>query len=179
MLVDGLVRKNSEKWQWVAGFRMVYCHFKMHLYDVKPVFKTGYEASVAPARVAFGRGTAISVRTHASEIERRRRLRARARGIAGLKKWHLGGTKWHLFGRSSSPISRPRRDFGPTPDAVGALVGTHCRKPALPLDPSTLSWMDQSSQSNVIMSLSLCPSFPRPRGRDKGTNGQQGQESGR
>jgi hypothetical protein len=27
---DGLARKNSEKWQWVAVFGMVSCQFKMY-----------------------------------------------------------------------------------------------------------------------------------------------------
>jgi hypothetical protein len=75
-LVDGLARKNSEKWQKWQVFRMVSCHFKMHLCDVEPVVEMIYEATAAPARLPFGRTTAISVCMHASEIERRRRLSA-------------------------------------------------------------------------------------------------------
>ena len=58
---------------------MAYRHFKMHLCDVEPVVEMIYEATAAPARAPFGRTSAISVRMHASEIERRRRLSALSR----------------------------------------------------------------------------------------------------
>jgi hypothetical protein len=73
-LVDGLAGNNSEKWRKVALFRMVKRHFKMHLCNVKPVQEMVYGAIAAPARAPFGRSSAISVRMHASEIQRRRRL---------------------------------------------------------------------------------------------------------
>ena len=58
---------------------MAFRHFKMHLCDVEPVVEMIYEATAAPARAPFGRNSAISVRMHASEIERRRRLSALSR----------------------------------------------------------------------------------------------------
>jgi hypothetical protein len=78
-LVDGLAVNNSEKWRKVALFRMVKRHFKMHLCNVKPVQEMVYWSISAPARAQFGRGSAISVRMHASEIRRRRRLSALSR----------------------------------------------------------------------------------------------------
>jgi hypothetical protein len=48
----------------------------MHLCDVEPVTQMIYEATTGPGRLPFGRSDAISVRMHASEIERRRRLSA-------------------------------------------------------------------------------------------------------
>jgi hypothetical protein len=75
-LVDGLAKRNSEsgdKWRF---FRMPFRHFKIHLCDVEPVWEMIYEATAAPARAPFGKKSAISVRMHASEIERRPRLTA-------------------------------------------------------------------------------------------------------
>jgi hypothetical protein len=177
--------------------------------------QSGPETVAAPMRrpdqrIDTRRSAVSSVRpasTRCKERETRSSMKAthamcdsksKSTGNSGTQKVAQSGTKWHLFGRSSSPISRPGKDFGHAPDAVGALVGTHCRKPALPrrvlitdlevsgsrqilepivespasprsaigshrFDPSTLSWMDQSSQPNAITSLSLCPSVPRPR----------------
>src|SRR5260370_35957520 len=78
-LVDGLARKNSKRWQKWQVFRMVSCHLKIHLCDVEPLVERIYEATAAPARPPFGRAPAISVRMHASEIERRRGLSALSR----------------------------------------------------------------------------------------------------
>jgi hypothetical protein len=76
-----------------------------------------------------------------------------------------GPTRWaHWFALNCSVGS---------PDSLRSAISSH------PFNPSKLSWMDQSSQPNVITSLSLCPSVPHPRGRDTGTLGQQGQERGR
>jgi hypothetical protein len=37
-----------EKWQWVAGFGMGSCHFKMHLWDVESVVEMVYGPTAAP-----------------------------------------------------------------------------------------------------------------------------------
>jgi hypothetical protein len=84
-LVDGLARNSESGGKW-RFFRMPKRHFKINLCDVEPVVEMIYEASAARARPPSGGRSAISVHMHVSEIERR--LRARTRGIAGLKKWH-------------------------------------------------------------------------------------------
>jgi hypothetical protein len=78
-LLNGPARKNSKKRPEWQVFRMVSCHFKMHLCNVEPVVEMIYEATAAPALTPFGRSPAISVRMHTSEIERRRRLCALSR----------------------------------------------------------------------------------------------------
>jgi hypothetical protein len=53
-LLDGLARKNSEKWQKWQLFRTVSCHFNMRLCDVELVVEMIYEPMTAQASLAVG-----------------------------------------------------------------------------------------------------------------------------
>jgi len=127
---------------------MVYCHFKMHLCDLEPVVERIYEATAAPARLPFGKISAISVRMHQQKRQpppsavagqthlssARTRSQSSCQGIrAGCSsdaaRWRCGRIKDHRpTGRRAAELPgdrRPVRDRGACNLSLGSGYSSH------------------------------------------------------